>query len=129
MEYRKQTGDNPHVLDGNFADHLTARSSGHSIAELWAYLLKEGGLKLQAMQVTGETPNMCVQTMRVHTTNPFATPDDDMFALSAYKNPMQKNKKMGMADNIDIDITPDKYIEFTVYPGVNSISLYFDKLN
>jgi len=128
MNYKKQTTEIPVLIDGDITNTLSAHGTNKSIAELWAYILQKGGLKLQAIQAVGETPNFVSQTLTVHETNPFSTPSDVMLALSQYKNPYQKNRNMGMADNLDIDLTAEKYIEFTVYPGQNVLSLYFDKL-
>lgn len=128
MAYKKQTAEIPVLIDGEITDTLSARGMNKSIGELWAYIIQHGGLKLEAMQAVGDTPNFVCQTLAVHETNPFRTPSDQMVALSAYKNPYQKNRNMGMADNLGIELTAEKYIEFTVFPGNNMISLYFDKL-
>lgn len=128
MAYKKQTAEIPVLIDGEITDTLSARGMNKSIGELWAYILQKGGLKLQAIQAVGATPNFVSQTLTVHETNPFSTPSDQMLALSQYKNPYQKNKNMGMCDNLNIDLTAEKYIEFTVYPGQNVLSLYFDNL-
>lgn len=128
MEYKKQTSEIPVLVDGQITDTLSAHGMNKPIAELWAYILQKGGLKLQAIQATGATPNFVSQTLTVHETNPFRTPSDEMVALSQYKNPYQKNRNMGMADNLNVDLTAEKYIEFTVFPGQNLLSLYFDKI-
>lgn len=128
MKYKKQTSEIPYLIDGEITDTLSAQGMNKPIGELWAYILQKGGLKLQAIQASGSTPNFVAQTLQVHTTDPFRTPSDQMVALSQYKNPYQKNRNMGMADNLNIDLTAEKYIEFTVYPGQNLVSLYFDKL-
>ena len=124
----ENTNDVPVLIDGQINDNLNARGLNKPIAELWAYILQHGGLKLQAIQAVGTSPNFVCQTMSVKKTNPFYSPEDKMFALSQYKNPYQKNRNMGMADNIGIDITAETYLEFTVYPGQNLLSLYFDRM-
>lgn len=116
------------IVDGEVTESIVAHGANKSIAELWAYILQRGGIKLMAMQAVGESVNFVCQIMAIRKSNPFFTPVDQMVALSQYKNPYQKQVNMGMCDNLNIDLTPETYIEFTVYPGQNLLSLYFDRM-
>lgn len=121
----QQQGALPFVVDGNFADGLTAMSSGQPIRELWSYILDNGALVMKALQVSGSVENMVQQNIVLKEKSPFMVPGDVVFALSKWQNPYVVNAHMGLADNINIMIGKNNYLEFDVFPGTNNFSMFF----
>ena len=120
-----QEGALPFVVDGNFADGLTATSSGQPIRELWSWILDNGEMVLKALQVTGAVENMVQQNITLKEKSPFRTPGDVVYALSKYQNPYVVNAHMGLADNLNMVIGKNNCLEFDVFPGANTFSMFF----
>ena len=115
----------PFVVDGNFAENLTAVSSGQPIRELWAHILDNGELVMKALQVTAQDVAAVQQQVVLKEKSPFYVPGDVIFALSKWQNPYVVNAHMGLADGINIQIGKNNWLEFTVWPGVNAFSMFF----
>lgn len=120
-----QTGPLPFVVDGEFVSGVTAISSGQPIKELWAYILDNGAVTLNALQVTGQELGMVQQTLKCKEKSPFYVPGDVNIALSKYQNPYVVNSHMGLALDLGLHIGKDNYLEFEVFPGVNAFSMFF----
>jgi len=121
----QQQGDKPFVVDGNFAENLTAVSSGQPIRELWSHILDNGEIMMKALQLTAQDVAAVQQQVVLKEKSPFYVPGDVVFSLSKWQNPYVINAHMGLADNINMLIGKNNWLEFTVWPGVNAFSMFF----
>ena len=121
----QQQGAMPFVVDGNFAENLTAVSSGQPIRELWAHILDNGELVMRALQVTAQDVAAVQQQVVLKEKSPFYVPGDVIFSLSKWQNPYVVNAHMGLADGINMQIGKNNWLEFTVWPGVTAFSMFF----